>query len=103
MNSQKEIDAITRQIVKNYNPEKIILFGSFAYGNPKPSSDIDLLIIKKTNKKRVERIKDVLMKVNSNYPLEPLVYSPEELEERLAIGDFFFEDILKKGKVLYAK
>lgn len=52
MDAQKEIKRITKQIVKNYNPEKIILFGSFAYGKPKPSSDIDLLIIKKSRKKK---------------------------------------------------
>ena len=101
--NQKEIDNITRQIVKNYRPEKIILFGSFAYGKPKSSSDVDLLIIKKTRKRKVQRIKDVLMRVESDLPLEPLVYSPQELQERLVLGDFFFQDIMEKGKVLYVK
>lgn len=100
---EKEIKKITDQIVKNYKPEKIILFGSFAYGKPKSNSDIDLLIIKKTNKKKVERIKELLMKVESDLPLEPLVYNPAEYRKRLDLGDFFFRTIFKKGKILYEK
>jgi len=100
---QKEIDNITKQIVKKYKPEKIILYGSFAYGKPTEDSDVDLLVIKKTNKRKVERIQELLMKIKSNLPLEPLVYSPKEYEERLDLGDFFFQDIFKKGKVLYEK
>lgn len=100
--SQK-IKEITEKIVKDFQPEKIILFGSFAYGKPKPSSDIDLLIIKKSKKRKVERIKEVLMKVESEIPLGPLVYTPKEIQERLGLGDFFFQDIFKKGKILYEK
>ena len=103
MKNQKEIKKIVRQIVKKYKPEKIILFGSFAYGRPKPSSDIDLLIIKKTKEKKIKRIKDVLMQIKSNLPVEPLIYNPEEVQERLSLGDFFFQDIIKKGKVVYEK
>ncbi|MBU4481541.1 nucleotidyltransferase domain-containing protein [Patescibacteria group bacterium] len=100
--SQK-IKEITEKIVKEFQPEKIILFGSFAYGKPKPSSDIDLLIIKKSKKRKVERIKEVLMKVESEIPLGPLVYTPKEIQERLYLGDFFFQSIFKKGKLLYEK
>ncbi len=103
MNQQKEIQKITRQIIKKYKPEKIILFGSFAYGKPKSSSDVDLLIIKRSEKRKVERIKEILMGVKSNLPIEPLVYTPEEIKERLNLGDFFFQTILKKGKLLYEK
>lgn len=103
MNAHKEIKKIVSQIVKKYKPEKIILFGSFAYGKPKPSSDVDLLIIKRSRKKSVERIKEILMKTESNLPLGPLVYTPKEIRERLNLGDFFFQDILKKGKLLYEK
>lgn len=103
MNPQKEIKKITDQIVKNYRPERIILFGSFACGKPKAESDLDLLVIKKSKKTKVERIKEILMKTDSNLPLEPLVYTPEELKTRLDLGDFFFQNIIKKGKVLYDK
>lgn len=103
MKNQKEIEKIANQIVKKYKPEKIILFGSFASGKPKLSSDIDLLVIKNSRKNRAERIKDILMKVESNIPLEPLVYTPKEIKERLDLGDFFFQNIIQKGKVLYER
>ena len=100
---QKEIKKITQQIVEKYKPEKIILFGSFASGKPGPHSDVDLLIIKRTNQPKVERIKEILMKIESELSLEPLVYNPKEIKTRLSLGDFFFQDIFKKGKVLYEK
>ncbi len=103
MRTSKHIKNITDQIVKHYTPEKIILFGSFARGEEKPSSDVDLLIIKKTGKKRVKRIHEVLMLVQSELPLEPLVYSPGEVKERLRLGDLFLRDVFEHGKVLYDK
>lgn len=103
MKNQKEIKKITDQIIKKCRPEKIILFGSFAYGKPKPSSDIDLLIIKKSRKRKVERIKEILMKVESEIPLEPLVYTPKEIQKRLDMRDFFFQNVFRKGKLLYEK
>lgn len=103
MSNQKEIKKIIQQIIVKFKPEKVILFGSFAYGKPRPSSDVDLLIIKKSKKKKVERIKEVLMEVKSKLPLEPLVYTPKEIKERLDLGDFFFQDIFKKGKMVYEK
>lgn len=102
-NHKKEIENITNQIVKKYKPEKIILYGSFAYGKPHQDSDVDLLIVKETKFPRVKRIKKVLMKVESNLPLEPLVYTPKELDNRLKLGDFFVKEIVNKGKVVYEK
>lgn len=103
MDTKKEIKKITNQIVEKYKPEKIILYGSFAYGKPTEDSDLDLLIIKKTKEPKVKRIKEVLMKVKSNLPLEPLVYTPEELDNRLKLRDFFIEEALNKGKVIYER
>lgn len=100
---QKEIKKIVNQLEKKYKPEKIILFGSCAYGKLKPSSDIDMLIIKKTLKKRIERIKDVLFLIDNDLPFEPLVYTPFEIKKRLALNDFFIKDIFKKGKIIYEK
>lgn len=98
---QQEIKRITKQIVKNYQPQKIILFGSAARGDFNQSSDIDMLIIKDTRQRRVDRIKNVLMAVDYNLPFEPLVYSPNELEERKKLGDNFILEVLNQGKVLY--
>jgi len=100
---QKEIKKISKIIVEKYKPEKIILFGSCAYGKVKPSSDIDMLIIKKTSKERIRRIQDILFMIDNGLPFEPLVYTPVEIKKRLKLGDFFIKDILNKGKILYEK
>ncbi|PJC68087.1 hypothetical protein CO015_05340 [candidate division WWE3 bacterium CG_4_8_14_3_um_filter_42_11] len=98
----QEIDSITQKLIRDYKPQKIILFGSGAKGKTGPTSDIDMLIIKKTRKRFVDRIGEVLNLVDSTR-LEPLVYTPQELQSRLAIQDFFINEVLKTGKTLYAK
>lgn len=100
---KKQIEQITRTVVSQYKPEKVILFGSFAYGKPKASSDIDMLIVKKTKKRKIDRIKEVLFLVDSDLPFEPLVYTPKEIKQRLSLGDFFIEKVMNQGKVLYEK
>lgn len=100
---KKEIVYITKHIKEKYKPDRIILFGSCATGNIKASSDIDMFIIKQSKKRRIDRIKDVLFKVDNNLPFEPLVYTPREVKERIMLGDFFIQDILEHGKILYEK
>ncbi len=97
----------TQQIVKSlkkYNPEKIILFGSYAWGKPTASSDVDILVVKKSKlprRFRTTRVERFLSKLP--YPVDVVVYTPEELEKRKKMGDFFINLILKKGRVLYEK
>lgn len=100
-NFDKEIELLVRQIKKKYHPKKIILFGSVAKGKFRKDSDIDMLIIKNTRRRFIDRISDVLLCCQYNLPFEPLVYTPKEINKSLKMGDFFIEDILKKGKVLY--
>lgn len=99
--AQDEIKKITNQIIKNYKPQKIILFGSMARANFREDSDIDMLIIKDTSEKKIDRIKNVLFSVNYLLPFEPLVYTPGELEVRKRLGDSFILEVLREGKVLY--
>ena len=100
---EKEVNNITSQIKEKYKPDKIILFGSSAKGNVTENSDIDMLIIKDTRKRRVERIRDVLSIVDYDIPFEPVVFTNEELRKRLALNDFFIKNILKEGKILYGQ
>lgn len=100
---QSEIKKITDQLIKNYQPQKIILFGSAARGDYKEDSDIDMLIIKDTAKRRIDRIKDVLLAVDYSVPFEPLVYSPREVEKRTNLGDSFILEVLNQGKILYER
>jgi predicted nucleotidyltransferase len=93
-----------RKIVAVYAPQKVILFGSYAYGKPNEDSDIDLLIIKDTDKRPIERwmeVKRLLRDRNRTVSVSPLVYTRQELEQRLAIQDYFIQEVLEKGEVLY--
>jgi predicted nucleotidyltransferase len=82
-------------------PERIILFGSYAYGNPTPDSDVDLLVIWNTNKPRRERILDVsLLLYPRSFPVDIIVKTPEELKQEIKTS-FFIREIINKGKVIY--
>jgi len=99
---EKEIEDITAQIIKKYNPVKIILFGSAARGELGPDSDADFLIIKKeTPLYGEDRIRELNHLLERNIPLDLLIYRPEEFEKRMKMGDPFLKAILKEGKVLY--
>jgi predicted nucleotidyltransferase len=103
---RKLISEVVEKIKKEYQPEKIILFGSYAYGKPTEDSDIDLFIIKDTDKRRIDRFIEVSPLVENpdcHIPISPLVYTPTEVSDRLAMGDDFIKEVLNKGEVLYAR
>lgn len=96
--------------LKPYNPDKVILFGSRARGDNRPESDFDLAIIKDNipkNQRRLLAIFKLLYKDDFNSPIydlpdiEPQVYTPEEFQKRLKMGDFFVKTINKEGKIIY--
>jgi predicted nucleotidyltransferase len=101
-------EAILRMVERirvGYDPERIILFGSYAYGEPVEHSDIDLLVIKDDPRPPIDRrlaVKRLLREENRAYPLEVLVYRPKELRDRLAWGDDFLREIVSAGEELYA-
>ena len=96
---------VVEKIKKEYQPEKIILFGSYAYGEPTEYSDIDLFIIKESNKRRADRFCEVrkIIRDIKGISIQPIVFTKHELNKRLGIGDDFIKEILEKGKVLYGK
>jgi len=103
---KKIILEVVRKLRSEYEPIKIILFGSYAYGNPTKDSDIDLLILKNTDKRRADRfveVKRIIYNPDLKIPISPLVYTPEELEERLKIGDDFVKEIVRKGVIIYER
>jgi predicted nucleotidyltransferase len=98
---QKAIDHVVRQIVEKFKPQKIILFGSYARGNPRPESDVDLLVVMDTPLKEVNQSIEIHRQLDIMFGLDLLVYTPEHLQDRLEMGDWFVRDILKEGQVLY--
>ncbi len=102
---QEIIQHMLEKLLTEYAPQKVILFGSYAYGNPWPDSDIDLLIIKDTSERFIDRwvtVRRILSDPHRTVPLETLVLTPQEVCGRLAIGDQFLAEIMEKGEVLYA-
>ena len=101
---ENKIKPLVSKIVDEYNPEKVYLFGSYAWGNPTADSDIDLFIVKNTTKSRRERSRKLRsLLFGSGVPFDLFVYTPSEVKERLGMGDFFISDIIKKGEVLYER
>ena len=102
---RKAILGMVEKIRVGYDPERIILFGSYAYGEATEHSDIDLLVIKDDPRPPIDRrlaVKRLLREENRAYALEVLVYRPKELKDRLAWGDDFLREIVSTGEELYA-
>ncbi len=98
----KEVGNIVSQLVTLYKPEKIFLFGSLAEGRVKQGTDIDLFIIKKdVPELGVDRIRQLDALIKYGLATDFIVYRPDEVEQRLKLGDPFIRNILEKGKVLY--
>jgi predicted nucleotidyltransferase len=99
------LDAIVKRLAQEYQPRRVILYGSQAYGAPGPASDIDLLIVKDSPAspyQRAVQVRRLLRDPQRRIPVDVLVITPAELEVRLTRGDQFLQAILSQGEVLYA-
>jgi len=107
------MDKITNEIKETIkqaiDPDKIILFGSYAYGKPNENSDIDICIIKDVEKKQFRDIKLTLLNklrkiiISNKIDIDIMVNNQKKIEERIKMGDLFYKDILEKGRIIYAK
>lgn len=100
-NNLNQIQKLTQKIVKEFQPEKVILFGSQAWGKPEENSDVDLFIIKETDDTRKLAVKIDSFLFPRPFPIDLIVYKPTQVEKRKKLGDFFITNILNKGKILY--
>lgn len=98
---QKETKKIKDRLILFYKPEKIILYGSTATGKVRQGSDLDLVIIKKTEKNFYERIGEVSGLVKHNIPIDFLVYTPFEFEKMAKENWFIKEEVIRRGQVIY--
>ena len=100
----KEIKEISEKISKEFKPEKIIIFGSHAWGNPGIDSDVDLLVIKETERSTREVAREIDASLwGRTIPLDIIVYKPDSIKKGLKIGDFFIRNIIEKGIVVYER
>jgi predicted nucleotidyltransferase len=96
------IRRFARRIAERFDPERIILFGSFAYGTPHEESDVDLLVVMPAREELTQAAR-IQLAFEPVFPLDLLVRTPERLRRRLADGDSFLHEVMTKGIVLYEK
>ena len=96
------IRRFARQVAERFRPDKIILFGSHAYGTANEDSDVDLLVVMPTSDEMNQAIR-IILAFDPVFPLDLIVRTPENLQWRLAEEDWFLREVVEKGKVLYAR
>lgn len=92
---------LSDRIVREFQPERIILFGSYAYGTPTSDSDVDLLVILPFEETSFRKSLEILNKVNPKFPVDLIARTPEQIQQRLIWNDFFLRKVVEKGNVLY--
>lgn len=103
--AQLAIKQVVRKL-KRYKPERVILFGSYAWGHPEPWSDLDLFVIKRPTKgqsMQTDELNKALYPRPMDMPIDLLVYTPQQVRGRLLMGDTFVGYVLEHGKVIYER
>jgi len=98
---RKYIKDLCEQIVRVADPQKIILFGSYAYGKPTEDSDIDLLVVMPVEGHPAYKAAEIRTKIKTPMALDLLVRTPEFVAERIKLGDMFMREVAERGKVIY--
>jgi uncharacterized protein len=101
MISRRDIKRVCAQIVREFRPQRIILFGSYAYGRPTPDSDVDLLVVMPLKVRATDKAVEISNRLEHQFPIDLLVRSPEELRQRIEWNDFFLREATEKGVVMY--
>ncbi len=98
--TEAQIQRLAQKIRDKFNPDRILLFGSRAYGIPGKDSDIDLLVIMRTTISVREQAYLIRRELESSEPIDVMVRTPEQIAERIRLGDFFIKQIIEKGAAL---
>jgi predicted nucleotidyltransferase len=96
------IRRFARQVAERFRPDKIILFGSYAYGTPHQDSDVDILVVMPA-RNQIDQSVRIELACDPPFPLDIIVRTPKNMKWRLEEGDSFLTEITSKGKVLYEK
>jgi uncharacterized protein len=101
MASRKAIRAFVDQLVRRFRPGKVILFGSYAYGQPTPDSDVDLMVIMPLRGCGARQATRIRLACPRSFPVDLIVRTPAQVRQRLRMGDAFFREVTSKGVVLH--
>jgi predicted nucleotidyltransferase len=98
-----QIAELSSRIAREFQPERIILFGSYAYGTPCADSDVDLLVVLSFEGKSFRKSLEILNRVDPRFPIDLLARRPDDTLRRYAEGDPLIREALDRGKVLYER
>jgi predicted nucleotidyltransferase len=101
MVAMRDIEAFSDTLAREFEPERIILFGSHARGEASEDSDVDLLVIMPYEGHPTRKAIEIRRRLRAGFPLDLLVRSPTELRRRLENNDWFLHEIMEQGRVLY--
>jgi uncharacterized protein len=96
-----QIQELSQKIAAQYSPDRIILFGSHAYGVPTEDSDVDLLVVMPFEGQPFRKAAEILDEISPKFSVDLIVRTAEQLNERLVLGDLFLQEVVTKGRVLY--
>lgn len=103
MVAQHDIEALSQRIAREFDPERIILFGSHAYGEPTEHSDVDLLVIMPFEGSGLRKSVEILVRVRPRFPIDLLARRPDDTLRRYREGDPLVREAIDHGKVLYER
>lgn len=103
MVDEKRITELSERIAREFQPERIILFGSYAYGQPRPDSDVDLLVVLPFEGKGFRKSLEILERISPDFSVDLLARQPQDTERRYAEGDPLIREALDHGRVLYER
>ncbi len=101
MIDRKKIKAFVGEVARQFRPQRVVLFGSYAYGKPGEDSDVDLLVIMPHKGHSAVQAAEIRKRIRAGFPMDLIVRSPREIRKRLAMDDSFITEILEQGKTLY--
>ena len=96
-----EIDTLCRQISVQFRPDRVILFGSYAYGQPTSDSDVDVLVVMRHRGPSYRLAAQIRNSIDVDFPVDVLVRSPHEVRRQIALDDPFMLEVMSKGEVLH--
>jgi predicted nucleotidyltransferase len=95
------IESFSKRIAQEFRPERIILFGSYAYGKPNEDSDVDILVIMPFRGSSIHKAAEILIRIEPKFPVDLLVRTQAQVRKRVAMDDWFMQEIVAQGRVLY--
>ena len=101
MVSMAQVRQFVDELVRQFTPDRVILFGSYARGEAAEDSDVDLLVIMPTRKRPLQQALEIRQRISRHFPLDLLVKTPAEVTRRLALHDVFLTSVIREGETLY--